>query len=55
MATGPFHQWARVGAARAERAEGRSRRLVSITVGRSRCIPADALREFITREIEEAA
>jgi hypothetical protein len=24
MATGPIHQWARVGAARAERAEGRS-------------------------------
>ena len=33
----------------------RSRRLVSITVGRSRRIPADALRDFITREIEEAA
>ncbi|MEU9439323.1 helix-turn-helix domain-containing protein [Streptomyces sp. NPDC048304] len=33
----------------------RTRRLVSITVGRSRRIPADALRDFITREIEEAA
>ncbi|MFC7988997.1 helix-turn-helix domain-containing protein [Streptomyces pilosus] len=33
----------------------RSRRLVSITVGRSRRVPADALRDFITREIEEAA
>ncbi|MEU4655786.1 helix-turn-helix domain-containing protein [Streptomyces sp. NPDC023723] len=33
----------------------RSGRLVSITVGRSRRIPADALRDFITREIEEAA
>jgi excisionase family DNA binding protein len=33
----------------------RSRRLVSITVGRSRRIPADALRDFIDREIEEAA
>ncbi|MEU0244609.1 helix-turn-helix domain-containing protein [Streptomyces sp. NPDC006235] len=33
----------------------RSRRLLSITVGRSRRIPADALRDFITREIEEAA
>lgn len=33
----------------------RSRRLVSITVGRARRIPADALRDFITREIEEAA
>ncbi|MFF9406364.1 helix-turn-helix domain-containing protein [Streptomyces anandii] len=33
----------------------RSRRLVSITVGRSRRIPADALRDFIAHEIEEAA
>ncbi|MFK0118726.1 helix-turn-helix domain-containing protein [Streptomyces sp. NPDC090994] len=33
----------------------RSGRLVSITVGRSRRIPADALRDFITHEIEEAA
>ncbi|MFE0509632.1 helix-turn-helix domain-containing protein [Streptomyces sp. NPDC058964] len=33
----------------------RSRRLVSITVGRSRRVPADALRDFINHEIEEAA
>ncbi|MFF7893741.1 MULTISPECIES: helix-turn-helix domain-containing protein [unclassified Streptomyces] len=33
----------------------RSRRLVSITVGRCRRIPADALSDFITRELEEAA
>ncbi|MGP2436098.1 helix-turn-helix domain-containing protein [Streptomyces sp. JW3] len=33
----------------------RSGRLVSITVGRSRRIPVDALRDFITREIKEAA
>lgn len=33
----------------------RSRRLVSITVGRSRRIPADALRAFIAHEIEMAA
>ncbi|MGX4691587.1 helix-turn-helix domain-containing protein [Streptomyces sp. JNUCC 63] len=33
----------------------RSRRLVSITVGRSRRIPADALSDFIAREIEEAS
>ncbi|MET7377468.1 helix-turn-helix domain-containing protein [Streptomyces sp. NPDC005526] len=33
----------------------RSRRLVSITVGRARRIPADALRDFIAHEIEEAA
>ncbi|MEU2536619.1 helix-turn-helix domain-containing protein [Streptomyces iakyrus] len=33
----------------------RSRRLLSITVGRCRRIPADALRDFITRELEEAA
>ncbi|MFJ8132535.1 helix-turn-helix domain-containing protein [Streptomyces hydrogenans] len=33
----------------------RSRRLVSITVGRSRRIPVDAVRDFISYEIEEAA
>ncbi|MEV5007817.1 helix-turn-helix domain-containing protein [Streptomyces sp. NPDC055692] len=33
----------------------RSRRLLSITVGRSRHIPADALSDFIAREIEEGA
>ncbi|MEU0086057.1 helix-turn-helix domain-containing protein [Streptomyces sp. NPDC006274] len=33
----------------------RSRRLASITIGRARRVPADALRDFITREIEEAA
>ncbi|MEW1889522.1 helix-turn-helix domain-containing protein [Streptomyces sp. NPDC085659] len=33
----------------------RSRRLVSITIGRSRRIPADAVRDFIINEIEEAA
>ncbi|MFC8173832.1 helix-turn-helix domain-containing protein [Streptomyces sp. NPDC057325] len=33
----------------------RSRRLVSITIGRSRRIPADAVREFIDNRIEEAA
>ncbi|MCX4801826.1 helix-turn-helix domain-containing protein [Streptomyces sp. NBC_01214] len=33
----------------------RSRRLVSITIGRARRIPADAIREFIQYEIEEAA
>ncbi|MCX4693535.1 helix-turn-helix domain-containing protein [Streptomyces sp. NBC_01408] len=33
----------------------RSRRLVSITVGRARRIPADAVREFIDFEIGEAA
>ena len=32
----------------------RSRRLVSITVGRARRIPADAVRDFIARETEEA-
>ncbi|MFE7664441.1 helix-turn-helix domain-containing protein [Streptomyces celluloflavus] len=31
----------------------RSRRLVSITIGRARRIPADAVRDFITREIQE--
>ncbi|WLQ33613.1 helix-turn-helix domain-containing protein [Streptomyces castrisilvae] len=33
----------------------RSRRLVSITIGRSRRIPADAVRDFIVNAIEEAA
>ncbi|MFC8644271.1 helix-turn-helix domain-containing protein [[Kitasatospora] papulosa] len=33
----------------------RSRRLVSITIGRSRRIPADAVRDFIVNEIEESA
>ncbi|MFE7584346.1 helix-turn-helix domain-containing protein [Streptomyces gardneri] len=33
----------------------RSRRLTSITVGRARRIPADAVRDFITFEIGEAA
>ncbi|MFG2219028.1 helix-turn-helix domain-containing protein [Streptomyces sp. NPDC048685] len=33
----------------------RSRQLVSITIGRSRRIPADAVRNFIVNEIEEAA
>ncbi|MFI8916138.1 helix-turn-helix domain-containing protein [Streptomyces sp. NPDC053513] len=33
----------------------RSRRLVSITIGRSRRVPADAVREFIDNQIEEAA
>ncbi|MET7311041.1 helix-turn-helix domain-containing protein [Streptomyces sp. NPDC005571] len=33
----------------------RSRRLTSITIGRSRRVPAVAVRDFITREIEEAA
>ncbi|MEU6160102.1 helix-turn-helix domain-containing protein [Streptomyces sp. NPDC047130] len=33
----------------------RSRRLTSITIGRSRRVPADALLDFIAREIEEAA
>ncbi|WP_405959155.1 helix-turn-helix domain-containing protein [Streptomyces sp. NBC_00868] len=33
----------------------RTRRLVSITIGRSRRIPADAVRNFIDHEIEEAA
>ncbi|MGX1482995.1 excisionase family DNA binding protein [Streptomyces griseus] len=33
----------------------RSRRLVSIPIGRSRRIPADAVRDFIVNEIEEAA
>ncbi|MGW1136953.1 helix-turn-helix domain-containing protein [Streptomyces zhihengii] len=32
----------------------RSRRLTSITIGRSRRVPADALSDFIAREIEEA-
>ncbi|MFC8490978.1 MULTISPECIES: helix-turn-helix domain-containing protein [unclassified Streptomyces] len=33
----------------------RSRRLTSITVGRARRIPVDAVRDFISYEIEEAA
>ncbi|MFD3570254.1 helix-turn-helix domain-containing protein [Streptomyces sp. NPDC058667] len=33
----------------------RSRRLVSITIGRARRVPADAVREFIDNRIEEAA
>ncbi|MFD7945161.1 helix-turn-helix domain-containing protein [Streptomyces sp. NPDC059744] len=33
----------------------RSRRLTSITIGRSRRVPADAVREFITCEIKKAA
>lgn len=33
----------------------RSRRLTSITIGRSRRIPAEAVRDFIVNEIEEAA
>ncbi|WP_327735303.1 helix-turn-helix domain-containing protein [Streptomyces nojiriensis] len=33
----------------------RSRRLVSITIGRTRRIPADSVRQFIDNEIEEAA
>lgn len=33
----------------------RSRRLASITVGRSRRIPTDAVRDLIVHEIEEAA
>ncbi|MFG2643567.1 helix-turn-helix domain-containing protein [Streptomyces sp. NPDC048370] len=33
----------------------RSRRLTSITVGRARRVPVDAVREFISREIGEAA
>lgn len=33
----------------------RSRRLTSITVGRARRVPVDAVRDFITREIGEAA
>ncbi|MFI0740821.1 helix-turn-helix domain-containing protein [Streptomyces sp. NPDC021100] len=33
----------------------RSRRLVSIRIGRSRRIPADALRDFILHAVEEAA
>lgn len=32
-----------------------SRRLASITIGRDRRIPADALRDFIVHEIVEAA
>ncbi|MFG2642363.1 helix-turn-helix domain-containing protein [Streptomyces sp. NPDC048370] len=33
----------------------RSRRLVSITIGRSRRVPADAIRDFIDNQLEEAA
>ncbi|MGW2301703.1 helix-turn-helix transcriptional regulator [Streptomyces sp. NPDC001809] len=33
----------------------RSRRLVSLTIGRSRRVPADAVRDFIDNQIEEAA
>ncbi|MFC8270455.1 helix-turn-helix domain-containing protein [Streptomyces cinereoruber] len=33
----------------------RSRRLTSITVGRARRIPVDAVRDFISYEIREAA
>ncbi|MEU6945276.1 helix-turn-helix domain-containing protein [Streptomyces sp. NPDC046316] len=33
----------------------RSRRLTSITIGRARRIPADAVRDFIDNQIEEAA
>ncbi|GGY69735.1 hypothetical protein GCM10010363_58730 [Streptomyces omiyaensis] len=33
----------------------RSRRLVSITIGRSRRVPADAVRDFIVGRIEESA
>ncbi|MEV5970972.1 helix-turn-helix domain-containing protein [Streptomyces sp. NPDC051921] len=33
----------------------RSRRLISITVGRSRRVPLDAVRDFIDHQIEEAA
>ncbi len=33
----------------------RSRRLVSITIGRARRIPADSVQDFIVNEIEEAA
>ncbi|GHJ92671.1 hypothetical protein SNE510_21900 [Streptomyces sp. NE5-10] len=33
----------------------RSRRLVSLTIGRSRRVPADAVRDFIDHQIEEAA
>ncbi|KQX52641.1 MULTISPECIES: helix-turn-helix domain-containing protein [unclassified Streptomyces] len=33
----------------------RSRRLTSITIGRARRIPDDAVRDFVLRSIEEAA
>ncbi len=33
----------------------RSRRLPSVTIGRSRRIPASALREFISNQMAEAA
>ncbi|WP_030164824.1 hypothetical protein [Streptomyces sp. NRRL S-813] len=69
MATGPIHQWARVGAARAERAGGRSvarsgagsapggaeRSRGLIKIDGARRIPADAVRDFILGQIEEAA
>ncbi|TDU77693.1 helix-turn-helix domain-containing protein [Streptomyces sp. KS 21] len=32
----------------------RSRRLVSITIGRARRVPADAVRDFIVTQIEES-
>ncbi|MFC8505257.1 helix-turn-helix domain-containing protein [Streptomyces sp. NPDC057411] len=33
----------------------RTRRLTSITIGRARRIPVDAVRDFMRRSIEEAA
>jgi excisionase family DNA binding protein len=33
----------------------RSRQLLSIKIGRSRRVPADALRTFIEHQLEEAA
>ncbi|NUL23109.1 helix-turn-helix domain-containing protein [Streptomyces lunaelactis] len=33
----------------------RPRRLTPITIGRARRVPADAVRDFITHEIEAAA
>ncbi|GAA2253460.1 hypothetical protein GCM10010232_47780 [Streptomyces amakusaensis] len=33
----------------------RSRRLTSITIGRSRRVPVEAVRNFINHEMEEAA
>ncbi|MCF6524727.1 helix-turn-helix domain-containing protein [Streptomyces sp. JJ36] len=33
----------------------RSRRLASLTIGRSRRIPESAVRDFIAHELEEAA
>ncbi|MFJ8606857.1 hypothetical protein ACIRH0_06660 [Streptomyces sp. NPDC093675] len=69
MTTGPIHLWARVGAARAERAGGRSgarggagsapggaeRSRGLIKIDGARRIPADAVRDFILGQIEEAA